>query len=404
MKRDRINELLSRYLQGQCSADEWAELLLWIDGIKEEDIESLSPVLEQLWEKARQQELPSSAHLADTEKIHAAILQDEGDRQRSAYIDHMPHKKWSGYRVAAAAAIFGFLILSSILIVKKGSRRAAFASHAQTRPAPVVLPGSNKAILTLSNGRQIVLDSSGQDTIGRQGSSLVVNEGQGRLLYKADTAAQKPDEEAYNTISTPRGGQFEIRLPDGTRVWLNALSSLRYPVTFPHSTRPVEMTGEAYFEVAKDPSRPFEIKAAHSHIVVLGTAFNVNAYADETVLKTSVIDGIVKVNTPDKTKILVAGQESLLSPDGNLTAGPGDVALAAAWKNGYFQFDKASVPAVMRQIGRWYDLDVQYSGPVPDRLFKGKLQRSLPLSAVLRLLQQGGIHLILEGKVLKVAE
>ena len=404
MKIDQqINELFTKYLDGKCSPDEWEELLILIDGVDEADTEALIPPLLLLWEKAGREELSSRAHLIDKEKMYAIITRDEDAQQETGAIPIIPHKKWFSRGQRVAAVFIGLFLLSGVLYFVNKSQRSVTVKKDMLITADLIPPGSSKAILTLANGQQIVLDSA-KGTIGRQGASVIINKGDGQLSYEADKGSPPTNDHLFNTISTSRANQYQVVLADGSKVWLNALSSLRYPSDFSGSDRSVEMTGEAYFEITKDPSRPFHVKVNGTDIEVLGTQFNVNAYTDEAMLKTSLVDGAVKVSVPGRTTLLSPGQESILLPGGNLTVGPGDVGLASAWKNGFFQFDKAPLPAVMRQIGRWYDLDIEYASPVPDRLFKGKLQRSLPLSGILRLLQKGGVHFTVEGRVLKVTE
>lgn len=426
----RLQFLFTKYLEGACTEAEWEELRGLINGIDEQDAAALTPGLWTLWEKARQGELPSTAHLIDKEKMYAAVIRDnrqdreegqtgEGQTEGRQKAEGQsggnytgeeeevhthpgqlrPTRLWKRIGWAAAAILIGLLILSRTLYHTGSS---PIAGNTKTILPDQVKPGSNKATLTLDNGQQVELDSAGKGVLTRQGNSKIVKDGNGRLSYRKDGTEPSGTTIPYNRISTARANQYQLVLADGTKVWLNASSSLRFPVAFEGRERTVEMTGEAYFEIAQDAARPFHVKVDGTDIEALGTEFNINAYRDEALLKTSLLEGAVKITASGKSGKLVPGQEASLHPGGTLTIEQGNVALAAAWKNGYFQFDKAPLPAVMRQIGRWYDLDIEYTGPVPDRMFKGKIQRSLPLSGILHLLQKGGVHFTIEGRVLKV--
>jgi transmembrane sensor len=404
MKVDqRRNDLLAKFTDGDCTPAEWKELLDLVGGIDEEDLEALTPPLMKLWEQARRDELPSRAYLIDREKMYAAITRDEGMEGKDDTTPLIPIKRWFGWRQGVAAAVIGVLLFTGIHYYIS-RQRTDVVRHKMILTPELVNPGSGKATLTLATGQQIILDDVIKGSIARQGAATIVNEGNGRLSYVLDKKEHPVDDLRYNTLSTVRASQYQIVLADGTRVWLNAGSSLRFPTTFSGPDRTVQMTGEAYFDVAKDASRPFHVKVNGTDIEVLGTQFNINAYTDEATLKTSLVEGAVKVSAVGQKIVLAPDEESNLTADGTLTYGPGDTELAAAWKNGYFQFDKAPLTAVMRQIGRWYDLDIKYTGPVPDRLFKGKLQRNLPLSGILRILQAQGVHFILEERVLKVTD
>jgi ferric-dicitrate binding protein FerR (iron transport regulator) len=191
-------------------------------------------------------------------------------------------------------------------------------------------------------------------------------------------------------------------LSDGTRVWLNAASSIRFPVVFTGNNRSVTLNGEAYFEVAKNAQKPFVVTVGNTTVTVLGTHFNINAYPDEGSMKTTLLEGSVQVTEGTHSVLVQPGEQALEDDNGRLTAVPANTALAVAWRNGYFQFEEADLKAVLRQIGRWYDLDIVYEGPVTDHLYAGKLERSVPLSAILLFLSSGNIHYRLEGKRLVI--
>lgn len=195
----------------------------------------------------------------------------------------------------------------------------------------------------------------------------------------------------YNTAATPRGGQYEFILSDGTKVWLNAASSIRFPVAFPKNERKVQVTGEAYFEVASNPNSPFFVETQGQTIQVLGTSFNVNAYDDEQSVRTTLLTGSVNVTAQGISKRLQPGEQARYE-NGNLSIGVADVGNVIAWKNGYFSFKDDDMHSVMRQIARWYNIDVSYEGQIPDRNFSGEISRNVNLSQILEILTFKKIH------------
>lgn len=203
----------------------------------------------------------------------------------------------------------------------------------------------------------------------------------------------------FNTMRTPRGGEYRLQLPDGSKVWLNAASSITYPNIFTGDTRSVEITGEAYFEVAKDAARPFKVQAGNMKVEVLGTHFNINAYPGEPVIKTTLLEGAVRI----QDAVLKPGQQASLAATGQFRV-EDDVETeeVMAWKNGFFQFNDADMPTVMRQLENWYDITVAYEGRVPKRSFGGAIQRSLPLSKVLDILEENNVRFKIEGRNITV--
>ena len=265
-------------------------------------------------------------------------------------------------------------------------------------------PGGNKAILILADGSTIVLDNAKNGTLAQQGNTKVLKLN-GKLTY--DPANTKNDEILYNTISTPRGGQYQIELPDGSLVWLNAVSSLRFPTAFAGKERRVEVTGEAYFEVAKNAAMPFRVVIAspsenRAEIEVVGTRFNIMAYNDEAALKTTLLEGSVILNQDSKEVPLKPGQQARLQDKSIKIVDNVDTEEVIAWKNGFFQFSSASLQQVMRQIARWYDVDIAYVGKVPERRFGGKISRDNNASEVLKVLELSKVKFRIEDKKIVV--
>lgn len=287
-------------------------------------------------------------------------------------------------RAVAAAAV--------LLVIGWGASRL----WVQRTPVPVpaaiakadLTPGASQATLTLANGHRLVLDSAVADTILTEGAAVIAN-AHGRLAYQAGNQAGAAV--VYNTLSTPTGGTYMVTLPDGTKVWLNALSTLRYPTAFTGELREVTMTGEAYFEIATDPRRPFTVHVAGKEdVAVLGTHFNINAYADEPALVTTLFEGAVKIDAPvngvSKSARLQPGQQESLAAAGMTTRPTPDEAAVLAWKNGYFSFHGESLEAIMRQVSRWYAAEIVYDGDVKDQRFAGTVPRSANASKLLEVL------------------
>jgi len=250
--------------------------------------------------------------------------------------------------------------------------------------------------LTLQDGSKIVLNDVKDGTLAQQGNTKVVKLATGQLVYdKTGTASAKV---LYNTMTTPRGGQYKLTLPDGTEVWLNAASSITYPTAFAGNERDVSITGEAYFEVAKDKSKPFHVTSGNQTIEVLGTHFNVMAYADEDAIKTTLLEGSVKITENNEAQILKPGEQATVDKNGGLKISVADIDDALAWKNGYFKFNRVNIKYIMRQLARWYDVDLVYEGSVPHDEFVGKIGRGENIEDVLHILELDHVHFKIEDK------
>jgi ferric-dicitrate binding protein FerR (iron transport regulator) len=318
-----------------------------------------------------------------------------------------PHRIW--WRIPAAAAVFLLIASSIFFIFNPKNKKQELAKTELNRPTPVndIAPGGNKAVLTLSDGSSIVLDSAANGTLTQQGNIKVQKLDNGQLAYIVNGKQVTENDEAfYNTISTPRGGQYQVTLADGTQVWLNAASSIRFPVVFTGAERKVEITGEVYFEVSKNAAIPFKVKTAASEVEVLGTHFNVNAYDDEAAVKTTLLEGSVKIIAAGQPiKYLQPGQQSAINKQGTITVlNNADTEEVLAWKNGRFQFNSADLKSILRQISRWYDVDVVYKGNV-NLHFTGQLTRNDNVSKVFEeLVLTGEVHFKIEGKKIIVTE
>lgn len=256
---------------------------------------------------------------------------------------------------------------------------------------PHIKPGSNSAFLTLSDGRRIPLDDVQPGDVASQGNIKISKTDNGEVVYEAQPSGEQAGgAPSWNELSTPRGGQFRLLLPDGTKVWLNAASTLRFPAAFAGSERLVELSGEGYFEVATDKKKPFIVQSATQRVKVLGTHFNVHAYADEPLIKTALLEGSVEVTAGQRSATLTPGEQSNLNGStGDLKTGPADVNAAAAWKNGVFVFNDTYLSDVIRQLTRWYDVQADYES-LPRIRFNGTIPRNVPLSVALDYLEITG--------------
>jgi ferric-dicitrate binding protein FerR (iron transport regulator) len=386
MDRKRLQQLLDRYQQGKATREElnflesyYAFFDRWPAGkdLTEEELQNeRQEVLERLYRE----------------------MQDKEPAPIVPLLSPARRRWWM------AAAVMALLIIGGIIFWMV-SRPSGSLSLATTTAVKDFAPGKNGAVLTLSNGQKIVLDSVGDGELAKDASVAVIKTN-GTITYRGKTA-----EIVYNTITTNRGRQWQLVLPDGSKVWLNAASSIRYPVAFTGSSREVTITGEAYFEVKHDTKKPFRVyintvSGNGGMIEDLGTAFNVNAYGDEVNIKTTLLEGSVRVTKGGSNALIKPGQQASFpnppSGDGGITVSHADVDQAVAWKNGVFQFDHADLKSVMRQLSRWYDVEVKYEGPVPERQFGGKISRYSNASEVLRVLELSKVHFKINNKTIIV--
>lgn len=303
-------------------------------------------------------------------------------------------RRW--WYAAAAAALLIMIGIAVVMNLAPNRPERSIATGGRQVLPDDIAPGRNQAVLTLSGGQQIVLDSAANGLLTLQGNTKIMKLADGQLVYT--DAGHAVSEMMYNTMSTPKGGQYRLTLPDGTAVWLNAASSITYPAAFDGNDRIVTITGEAYFEVAKDAARPFHVKAGETEVEVLGTHFNVNAYADEPGIAATLLEGSVRVVAGKTSGLLKPGQQARVQQQRIQVMNGVNLEQVVAWKNGYFQFDRTDIQTVMRQLSRWYDVEVVYEGPVPKDRFGGKLPRDAQASQVLRALEQTQVHFRIEEK------
>lgn len=329
-------------------------------------------------------------------ELFAGILQKTTKKKKIFQLS-----KICWYKQAAAALILLFIGLGTYynFIATNDSETTVITTPVLAKKD--LPPGGSRAILTLSNGSTVVLDSIGNGFVTQQSNTQIVKTAKGQLSYT--TLNQNSKELVYNSVSTPRGGQYQLVLPDGTKVWLNAASSIRFPVAFVGKERKVTITGEAYFEVAKDKKKPFIVSSANMDVEVLGTHFNVSAYAEESIVKTTLLEGSVKINNKKSEVYLVPGQQSQLNNSGHFSIKNNiDVDKEIAWTKGKFQFNSNTIQEIMLQLSRWYDVEVIYQGKVSSETFSAIIKRSSNISQVLKLMEASGVQFDIEGKKIYV--
>lgn len=383
MKNENPSLLIQKYIDGTASPEEREQLLNWYRSQQPETVE---------WPAATETE---------EKQVYDRMLSNIDQQIDAAHQQPGPFSKW--YYVAAAAAIFMAGSFATLRYLDK------------SRPEKVevlsfkndVKPGGNKAILKLADGSELVLDGATKTSFAHDKGLNIARISEGQLAFdkqpeNAGTGASK--EPKYNTISTPKGGQYRIILPDGTKVWLNAISSIRFPGYFSAGERRVEITGEAYFEVSKNKQMPFRVISGQQALEVLGTKFNINAYANEPQITTTLAEGSIRLNriNASQSSILQPGQQAQLKTGNSrleakiVTA---DLDEVLAWKNNAFVFNDMPITEIMQQIERWYDVELVYSGAKPDLRFTGIIPRNSNLSTFLKVLEaSGGLKFGIEHK------
>lgn len=397
----RLTELFPKYYNKTATPAERAELLSLV---KEASPQQLEDIIREQGQALG--EMDFQLEPAKAEKILEAILTPQpaveempgtGEVSRS----FIPGRRWVPYAVAAAV-IFLLGIGSYQLFLNK----PAVQNPVAQQPTPVndvEAPGQNRAKITLANGKVIYLDSMHNGTIAREGAVNVRKLADGQIVYDQTAAGAANAPMAYNTISNPVGSSvIDMTLTDGSRVWLNAASSLTYPVAFSGGERKVSITGEAYFEVAGNAAKPFRVTFNETTVEVLGTHFNINAYEDEPFSTTTLLEGAIKINKGDQQKVLTPGNQARINAQNITVITDADTAEAIAWKNNYFQFSSADIETVMRQTARWYNIEVNFRGAIPADRFSGKISRKVNLSEFLKVLKYSEVNCTLEGRKVTV--
>jgi len=366
MNNQQVKDLFKKYAEGKCTPEETA----WVE----------SWYLNTSFNKT----------VPGDEEIEAAFAHGANWFTEPK----APVRRLFYLKTAAAAAIIACLSVSVYFLKFKGNTSPNSVAVVKSD----LLPGTNKAILTLGSGKQITLTGAANGKIAVQGTTTINKTSNGQIVYTGpgnDNLAA-----IYNTVTTPRGGEYHLTLADGTNVWLNAASSVTYPTTFNGSNRTVQITGEAYFEVAPDKHKPFQVSTEGQTVEVLGTHFNINAYQDEPAMKTTLFEGSVKISKGNAHAILKPGQQAIINSNGSAVVVTDDFNAdqVIAWKNGKFYFNYSDVQNVMRQIGRWYDVDIIYQGKITDKRLSGSFSKYMNASKALSILEYAGVNFKIEGR------
>ena len=380
MTREEFNRLYEKYLSGKCSEEEQAELENYQDSLK---------LNAEVWDNK-------------TMGDHGEIKQSIQEKLRNSIEGHNRIKRFSIWGWQSAAAAILILLISGIYYYQKSSD-PVLVKTGIPRFKNDILPGNNKAILTLGDGSKIDLDDAKTGILASESNIDIKKTSQGQLEYTAGNQGEKPVK--YNILSTPMGGEYRLVLPDGSKVWLNSGSTLRFPTLFNGPERIVELKGEAYFEIAKNAQMPFRVRTNNAmDIKVLGTHFNVMAYDDEKNINTTLIEGSVEVLKGSGKTLLKPGQEAILNRgSGNIKVAPADVEQAIAWKNGNFIFYNENIESIMRKVSRWYNVDVFYQGNLINKDFAGTISRNKNVSELLKMLElTGAVHFSIDGRRITV--
>lgn len=398
---DRLKYLLEQYSAKAATEGEIKEMFALIETANDTEDEDI-----KAWLQAELQATNPTTNYDHKRwnKVLANILSPVAPEHSDAgYKPEMPGKVRRMYwwkRTAAAACIlllagFGWYYLTN---KPENLKPTEVAQTHDVKP-----PTNNRATITLASGQVVYLDSVNNGTLARQGNVNLQKLGDGKIIY--NSLEQAAGDMPYNTLSNPRGSKvIDMTLSDGSRVWLNAGSSVTYPVAFVGKERKVTMNGEAYFEVAHNPAMPFKVSKGEATVTVLGTHFNVNAYDDEEDIKVTLLEGSVQTSiTGAEPTILKPGQQAQMTNTIRLVT-DANLDEVMAWKNGRFQFEKASLQEVLRQLVRWYDVEVNYEGRIPDLYFGGKIQRDLSLKDMLDVLTKSQVHYRIDGNKLTITQ
>ncbi|KIO78997.1 hypothetical protein TH53_00495 [Pedobacter lusitanus] len=365
--QNTLQDLANKWLKGTITPEEKEKFNNWFSELAEEPIEITESYA--VSEEAHENKMWNI--------IHQKIAQE-----KKPVVKRLNRRVW-----IAAASLFVICSTALYLTLHSGDQSKDTASF-----TAVIKPGGDKAFLTLANGKRIILKDIASGVLATEANVQISKTDEGQLAYHYVNDDRKTAGPVlYNIIETPRGGEYQVLLPDGSKAWLNAASKLKYPVSFAAAkTRTVELSGEGYFEVAKDKEHPFQVKTDNQEVEVLGTKFNINSYKDEAIVKTTLVEGRVKVFSSQNSKILLPGQQAKLQA-GYIKVETVNAVNEIGWKNGKFTFNDEELGNVMRKISRWYDIEVVFQDPqAAKKVFSGKMSRSDDINTLLRKLQKTG--------------
>jgi transmembrane sensor len=386
LSKNRISYLLEVYTSRKATNAEEEELFQWVKKGNEQ------PIKKHIEKLVSDYNLNELVPAVEWERMYERIMEEKDSPDV-----HPKARKGTWIRWAAAAVVLLFLG-SGYYYISGHQEPQKAAVFQQPKAIGIAPPNSVNAVLTLSNGQKIILDSTGNGIVALQGTVNVVKLANGQLAYKGSS-----ENIEYNTLSNPRGSKvISLVLADGSKVWLNAASTLKYPTAFVGKERKVEVTGEAYFEVSHDAAKPFIVTKGVTSVQVLGTHFNVNGYDDETALNVTLLEGSVKVSKGNESVLIEPGQQAAIA-DSRLTIHNNiDLEEVMAWKNGLFSYKGADIETIMRQVSRWYNVDVIFEKSISEK-FYAQVSRNTDVSNLLKMLEATkAVHFKIEGRTIKV--
>jgi transmembrane sensor len=380
----RISVLITKYLNNELTAEEEQELAVW-KGQSDNNLR----LFEKLTGEGSLFNTVSESYTAEA-NIYNKIKQHIPELNEAARGKLAPMRAFNWRKITAAAAIIVALAIGSYMWLNRTSSPHTVTTKTEDEQLKDKPPGKDGAILQIADGKQIILDDAMNGNLSPQGNTEVVKL-KGTITYNNKGGSASTI--LYNTLSTPRGRKFQVTLPDGSHVWLNASSSIKFPNVFTGNNRVVEITGEVYLEVAKDKKKPFIVNLpprpggqGGGQVEVLGTHFNINAYSEETTVKTTLLEGAVKVTVNGNTARLTPGKQAQIKDEKIAVITDADTDATVAWKNGIIAFDRSDIKTVLRQVSRWYNVDIEYKGDIKVQELRGKVPRNIPLSDVLKAL------------------
>lgn len=396
MDKLKIQRLLHQYLNDTISREDCIELLNYLKNTDQDNLDELIDI--------------NSIDLSNGQKFVGDQSADLFNRinsdprfNRAPVTKVIPlkssAKRYQNTWIKIAAAAVVVTVIGLFLFKQQNISKLSVSQAKVSKVAPI-MPGSKKAILTMSNGQMISLNNAANGLLAKTNTGNVVKTQKGQIVYQSAGKASTPDVLVYNTLSTPKGGEYQVVLPDGTKVWLNSASSITYPTAFAANERRVKLTGEAYFEVAKNKKVPFYVNANNAEVRVLGTHFNIAAYSDDKEMTTTLLEGSVQLSKNKTQSLLKPGEKGVISNDADkIAVSQSNIDEAIAWKNGYFIFDDNDITGVMKKISRWYDVSVDYRGDLSDQKFGGTFYRSKSITELLEyLVKIGKVKFTIEGR------
>jgi len=371
-------EIITKFKNGEATAEEIREIDLWYEN--------------QAANSGYTDELSADERLETRQKMLRNVR--TGIKQGTT-----PVVKLHIYRNLKRFAVAAVLLLATATGIYFSSIKQKTAQK-ELAVTNDIAPGSNTATLTLANGKKINLAALSNGQVASQSGIRISKTANGQLVYESIPNERVSDNQPeFNTIEVPLGGQWQVILPDQSKVWLNALSSITYPLHFAGKERNVKISGEAYFEVAHNPKMPFKVQSGTQTVEVLGTHFNITAYAGEKLIKTTLLEGAVKVSEGKQSKLLVPGEQAQVGGGNIVVTKDVDVEDVVAWKNGYFKFDE-NLEAIMLKVAKWYNVEVVYQfKPDPGIVYAGKVSRTKNISSLLKIIEfDGDVHFKIDGR------